>query len=342
MDIHIVRDEAGLDLLATEWNSLLPGAVSDVPFLRHEYITTWWSTLGGGEWPAGELCTVVGRGQGGRLVGAAPLFRTLTPGGAPALRFIGSREISDYLDLIVGPEALASFVEEVLTVLETEAWESLELDNVLEGSPTLPVVEAAARRRGWATTRQRLKSAPVAGLEGGWEAYLSRLDRKNRHELRRKMRKIESHPAGIEVRWTRPTQEGAAEVDIFLDLMTHDPAKARFLTPRMREYFRRLAFTGGTHGWLELALMYVGGTPAAGYLIFAYRNRLWIYNSGLDPAFLALSPGWVLLGRVIEAAANAGMEAVDFLRGEETYKIQLGGVPRYLERLQVQRVNRGQ
>jgi len=337
MPIDIVRDETGLARMAAEWNDLLAGAVSDVPFLRHEYVSTWWSSLGGGEWPEGELCLVVDRGSDGRLLGIAPLFRTGASAGESTLRLIGSREISDYLDVIVDRERHASFVEACLARLETEAWDILELDNVLEDSPTLPAMEAAAQQRGWATSRARGKPCPLVHLEAGWEGYLARLDKKQRHELRRKMRRAEAHPSEIDVRHIRATDHPEAEVDRFLELMATDPGKADFLTGPMRQHFHRLAKVGFERGWLELSLLIVGGRPAAGYLDFVYRNRLWIYNSGLDPSFLALSPGWVLLGYVIQAAAEAGMEAVDFLRGEEDYKTRLGGVPRFVGRLEIRR-----
>jgi CelD/BcsL family acetyltransferase involved in cellulose biosynthesis len=337
MPIDIVRDQAALARMAAEWNDLLAGAVSDVPFLRHEYVSTWWSSLGGGEWPEGELCLVVERGPEGRLSGIAPLFRTRASAGSSTLHLIGSREISDYLDVIVAPDEHAPFVEACLSRLETEAWDNLELDNVLEGSPTLTVMEAAARRRGWATRRSRGKPCPLVDLEGGWEGYLARLDKKQRHELRRKMRRAEEHPSKIDVQHIRATDRPETEIEDFLQLMATDPGKAAFLTGPMRQHFHELARVGFEHGWLELSLLLIDGQPAAGYLDFVYRNRLWIYNSGFEPSFLALSPGWVLLGYVIQAAAESGVEAVDFLRGEEDYKTRLGGSPRYVERLEVRR-----
>ncbi|HET7012031.1 MAG TPA: GNAT family N-acetyltransferase [Anaerolineales bacterium] len=337
MPIDIVRDQATFSRMGAEWNRLLSTGVTDVPFLRHEYLALWWSTLGGGEWAEGDLCVVEATDDRGRLTGIAPLFRTPTPEGAFSLRWIGSREISDYLDLIVAPADHEAFVEAMLDRLEGEAWSVLELDNVLEDSPTLPVVEAAARKRGWPVTRTRTKPCPLARLEGGWEGYLARLDKKQRHELRRKMRRAQSHPSGIEVRHIREAGRLEMEIEGLLGLMALDSAKAEFLSPTMKEHFRGLARTGGREGWLQLSFLLAGGGPAAGYLSFVYRNRLWIYNSGMDPSHLSLSPGWVLLGHMIQDAAEAGMEAVDFLRGEETYKTQLGGVPRTIEQLVVRR-----
>ena len=151
------------------------------------------------------------------------------------------------------------------------------------------------------------------------------------------MRRAQSHPSRIEVRHIREAGRLETEIEGLLELMALDSAKAEFLSPKMKEHFRGLARVGGREGWLQLSFVLAGGEPAAGYLSFAYGNRLWIYNSGMDPSHLSLSPGWVLLGHMIQDAAEGGMEAVDFLRGEENYKTRLGGLPRYVEQLVVRR-----
>ena len=52
-----------------------------------------------------------------------------------------------------------------------------------------------------------------------------------------------------------------------------------------------------------------------------------LYNSGFDPAHAALSPGLVLLARVVRDAIERGMRRFDFLRGEERYKYEFEPTP---------------
>jgi len=40
---------------AEDWNNLLAQSITHVPFLRHEYLSVWWQTQGGGEWTAHNL-----------------------------------------------------------------------------------------------------------------------------------------------------------------------------------------------------------------------------------------------------------------------------------------------
>ena len=93
------------DIPAEAWNSLLAGGVTHAPFLRHEYLDSWWQTRGGGEWPQDARLCLVSAEQDGQLVGIAPLFFA-----RETLWLLGSIEISDYLDLIVRPGDLGLFL----------------------------------------------------------------------------------------------------------------------------------------------------------------------------------------------------------------------------------------
>jgi hypothetical protein len=109
MQIEIIRSITELAHLESEWNDLLKSSASHVPFLRYEFLTTWWQTLGGGEWEHGDLYIICGRDENGSLRGIAPFFLTDNLEGESALMLVGSIEISDYLDFIVPPEDLAQF-----------------------------------------------------------------------------------------------------------------------------------------------------------------------------------------------------------------------------------------
>jgi CelD/BcsL family acetyltransferase involved in cellulose biosynthesis len=336
MNLAFIHDNPGFERLAGEWNDLLGRSVCDVPFLRHEYQRTWWSTLGGGEWESGELWVGVGRDDGGRLQGIAPLFRTRTRDGSDALMFTGSIEISDYLDLLVLPEATERFARALLEALErdrTGSSTALDLYNIPEASPTWIALETVATQRGWSVARQRLQPCPVIRLPGDWETYLTSLEGKQRHELRRKLRRAESHVAPVRLRLVEPGDDLAEATDRFLRLMAFDVAKTGFLTPAMRRQFHGTVEAASENGWLQMAFLEVGGDPAAGYLNFDYRGRIWVYNSGINPEHTALSPGWVLLAQLIRWAIEHGRSEFDFLRGDEAYKRQLGGVERAIYRL---------
>jgi len=340
MHIATIRTMPELISLEKEWNDLLAHSASHVPFLRHEYITTWWQGMGGGEWSHGELFVVTARQEQGELIGIAPLFLTDNRDGEPALMLLGSIEISDYLDIIARPEDLPTFLEALLEHLASErtpACHLLDLYNLLESSPTLPALQDKAKKLGWNYSQQLLQHCPYIPLPGDWEKYLCNIDKKQRHEIRRKMRRAGEYY--LPLRWYI-VQDGATleqEVDSFLKLMADDPDKAKFLTPAMHTQMHSIVQAAFNAGWLQLAFIEVNGVKAAAYLNFDYMNHIWVYNSGLDFRFSELSLGWVLLGYLLEWANEHKREYFDFMRGDEQYKYRFGAIDRRVMRLLVRK-----
>jgi CelD/BcsL family acetyltransferase involved in cellulose biosynthesis len=331
-EIRWIRDEAEWPALDAGWNALLERSGADVPFLRSEIQRVWWRHLGGGEWDRAELRLAVWENRG-----IAPLFRTAN--GEPVLRLVGSAEIMDYLDLIAAPEDTPPFVDalfDALAALPAEEWRRLEFRNLRPGSPSIPALERAAAARGWSVTREDLQPCPVIALPDSWEEYLERLDKKQRHEIRRKLRRAEGAEETVEVRMADFSRL-PAEVDDFLALMAGDRRKADFLTPVMRTQFHELAAEAASAGILQLAFLLVDGRKAAGFFNFDYRNRIWVYNSGMNAEFAILSPGWVLLAHLVRLAIENRHSAFDFLRGNEVYKFQWGGIPEILQKIEIGR-----
>ena len=341
MHLQILHTIDELEAIAGEWNDLLTCCTaSHVPFLRHEYLAAWWKTLGGGEWKSGELFVVTARGEDGQLVGIAPLFYGLNRQGEAALLLLGSIEISDYLDIIVRQPELPAFIDALFELLHSDqapAWQTLDLYNLPEESPTLSALQNAAESRGWHYSQEKLHPCPYIPLPGDWEAYLASIDKKQRHEIRRKMRRIEE--SEIPHRWYIVQDEANldAEIDDFLNLMAFDPEKEHFLTEVMRTQQRAAIHAAFRAGWLQLAFIEINGVKAAGYLNFDYAGTIWVYNSGLNFDYREFSPGWVLLGYLLKWANENRRTAFDFMRGNEDYKYRFGAVDRFIVRACIQR-----
>jgi CelD/BcsL family acetyltransferase involved in cellulose biosynthesis len=337
MAMEFVRNETEWSSMKQAWNELLSRSPADSPFLRWEYQHAWWRHRGGGEWPSAELRIAVWREEG-RLRGIAPLLRSDGEGG-PALHLIGSVEISDYLDFIVPPEFLTRFVETLLDGLAakpSEEWQVLDFCNMPPSSNTISALSREVEKHGWEWKVEPLQICPVIRLPESWDRYLETLDKKQRHEIRRKLRHAEEGEEKVILR--RGTAENInGDVDEFLRLMAFDARKAAFLTPAMRDQFHALAAAADEAGMLQLSFLEVNGRLAAGFFNFDYRNRIWVYNSGMDPEFSALSPGWVLLALLLRQSIEQGRREFDFLRGNESYKFQWGGKGERLNRLIVHR-----
>jgi CelD/BcsL family acetyltransferase involved in cellulose biosynthesis len=151
------------------------------------------------------------------------------------------------------------------------------------------------------------------------------------------MRRVESYD--LPTRWYIVADESTldAEIEAFLQLMAYDQNKANFLTAAMRAQMRLGAWAAWKAGYLQLAFLEVDGQKAAGYINFDYNNHIWVYNSGLNFDYYSLSPGWVLLGYLLQWANEHNRAIFDFLRGDEDYKYRFGGIDRRVLRVVIRR-----
>ena len=331
MEFTLHKDFSAIN--AHEWNALVESSITDVPFLRHEYLSQWWQTLGGGEWKQAEL-VLVSASENGRLIGIAPLFKADYDGRA-ALLFVGSIEVSDYLDLIVRAEDLPRFLSGLIDFLASSGTCSgLPFDwyNLPDSSPTLAALKAESERRGWNYHEEIYRPTPRIALTGDFETYLAGIEKKQRHEIKRKMRRAMEDERDVRFYIVEDASTLDAEIDDFFKLMVQDSNKAGFLTDAMRTQIISTLKSAFEHGYLWMAFLSVDGVKAAGCVNFDYKNKLWGYNSGVNRDLMELSPGWVLLGHQIQWACEHGRYEFDFMRGDEDYKYRFGGVNRFVMR----------
>jgi CelD/BcsL family acetyltransferase involved in cellulose biosynthesis len=202
-----------------------------------------------------------------------------------------------------------------------------DLHCVPGASRTLSALDEIAAPLGFTVVRALEERCPVLALPGSWEAYLQGLSGKQRHELTRKMRRLDRElPQARITALSRPTDIDLRIGDFF-DLHRRSAAgKARFMDARMEAFFRRAAIALATAGAARLWFLDAPEGPLASYMTIEWNGTVGLYNSGFRPDRAALSPGVVLLASLIQDAIARGCRRFDFLRGEERYKYDLGGV----------------
>lgn len=336
----MIRETEGLQNLAGEWRSLLARVPLATPFQTPEFQLAWWEHLGGGEWEKGDLYCLAGRGSDGELAGVAPLF---LPGGRSAqgqLLLLGSHEIADYLDFIAPPETQADFIRSAFEHLDGDQsipWDYLDLYNLPDNSPSLPIMEEAAKGLDWGWQLEPLQQAPAIPLPESWDAYLSKLSKKKRHEVRRKLRRAVGYIPPAELSRAASAEEIHAALETLFDLMRENDQKRSFLTDSMQEQLGAIVEAGREHGWLQLSELRFGQETAAVELNFDYGGTVWAYNSGSRADYRELSPGVVLHALLIQEAIAQEREGYDFMRGDEEYKFRLGGQSKQVMRATIHR-----
>lgn len=328
MQLHVYTTAEGFDALHEEWAALLAVNAIDEVFLTWEWQQLWWEA-----YQPGDLWLVAGRDDAGALIGIAPLYRERD---SQIVRFVGGLDVTDYLDLLVTPTARDAFCTKLADWLRDQAaaFNSIGLCDIPALSANLHCLQHALETAGFAVEVVPHEVCPQITLPKTFEAHVEALDKKQRHELRRKLRRAEEGD-GDKVDWYIVGQDDrvpahndfADQLECFLYLMSAShPDKAAFLkSPHHVTFFRTAMPQLYARGWVQLAFLTVNDEQVATYLSLDYGNRIGLYNSGLRPDIYSnLSTGIVLLAYIIRHAVEQGRTVFDFLRGNEEYKYRMG------------------
>ncbi len=316
-----------LDSLEAAWNDVLPASATDSIFLTPRWQRLWWKHFGEGAEPL-----VFALEHDGTTVGIAPMY--LRDG---ELSLMGSTEVCDYGDFVLPAEHCTGGLSALFAHLEPLPWSTLVLHSVPGESPTLDFLRALDSRYQVDIAQEDV--APQLELGGDWEVYLSGLSKKDRHELRRKFRRLD---AAGDVKFVTCTDHGALPSDVTDFLKLHRESrddKAAFMTDHMEAFFRETVTEFLGDGTARLSFLEVNGNRAAAILAFDYRNDRLLYNSGFDQAFGYLSVGLLLKALSLREAIEGGKRRYDFLRGNEPYKYDLGAVDRPIYQCTVRRAD---
>lgn len=329
--IATVATEETFEQLWKDWEALLSHCPGQRVFQTPTWHHLWWQEMADGA----ELHLTSLR-EDGKLVGLAPLMCK-----GDSLSFLGDTDLWDYHDFIVAPGKEQDFFPYLFDVLDRQPWREFTLTSVPETSSFLAHLNQLCNARGYTVEQTPEDVAPGLALPASWDEYLSSLSKKDRHELRRKLRRLESQ---ADFKWydcSASAHEPEAfnrDLTDFFTLMGQSRAeKAAFLTPDREAFFRRMAARLAEAGCLRLFFMEVEGKRVAGAWCFDYGDTRFLYNSGYNPAYAPLSVGLLLNALSLRQAIEEGKKYFDFLRGNEPYKYDLGAKDVQLYRIVIRR-----
>ena len=206
---------------------------------------------------------------------------------------------------------------------------AVRLEFVPEERPTLDAFDSALTEAGYQVTRSRQTVSPVLSLPDSYDGYVQSLGKKERHELRRKVRRLESAGAAS-FRFASDGERGTV-LDRFFELhRVSRGEKADFMTPDAERFFREIADALAPLDRLRLGVLSFDGTDAAVLFGFSLGGVLALYNAAYDPGLATLSVGIISHAWEIREAIARGYTTYDLIRGDEPYKYDLGATDRWL------------
>ncbi len=285
-------------------------------FILPPWLEVWWRAFQ----PKTELYLTSVHDRSG-IIGIAPLH--LRGGEA---RFVGSPDVCDYQDFVIVPGKETEFYDALLDDLARRGVSQLDLNPLRPDSSVIKSLVGVVEKRGGDVICQEGDVTVEMDLPGDWEEYLAGLDKKQRHEVRRKLRRL-WEAGDVRYRCREVSQEDVVSLtDTFLRLFSLSrEEKAGFMTSQMEVFFRSLAQTMAEVKLLRYGVLEVAAQPAAMLMGFDYEGAMYLYNSAYDPQYDSLSAGLLSKVLCIRESIALGRRKWDFLKGAEKYKYQLGG-----------------
>jgi CelD/BcsL family acetyltransferase involved in cellulose biosynthesis len=303
------------DSLSSFWLKPRSRLQWDCIFVLPPWLETWWQELGPSSNP--YLGAVKWKGT---IIGIAPLLLK----GKEAC-FIGSADVCDCSDFVVRTGSQLDFFSTLLDDLIQKGIRRLYLGPLRPESTVLSHLVSIADERGYEVSCATENVSLELDLPSTWEGYLEILNQKQRHEVRRKLRRLRE-VGELNYKVVEASDAVPDSIDLFLRFFRESRQdKETFLTGKRESFFRALAKAMSRAQLLRMGILELDTQPVAAVMCFDYSNTVYLYNSSYNPQYGSLSVGLISKILCIKDSIERGRGKFDFLKGAEQYKYRLGG-----------------
>lgn len=329
-----ITTEEELSNLKEDWNRLSETAGQPNVFMTFDWFRAWNQRFTR-ENPNGRRPHVLVLKKEGAVTGISPLIRRKVSRfgvGARKLEFVGGE--ADYNDLVLGndPEGQSEAVVKFLAQTQDQ-WDVVDLRQLREtGNAITPIDNALSHAGLTYRIAPEQERCPFVPIDAPSSVIVSRLSRSTHRmadglrTLRKKQHRLERMSAqGLRIRIIENPHEEPGLLEKLIALESQKHVDGKLAPPFIAVYpevFQSLFDTLGPRGWIYVALMEIGAMPMGWRLGFRCGKQLWDYSTAYDRTFARLSPGTMLVNAVLDYGLSHGYIEHDFLRGEESYKMQ--------------------
>lgn len=300
------------------WDAL--AAEAGRPFCTPAWMLAWWQEGRSGD---ARLRVVLALDADGALVGVGPFFAQVALGLAE-YRLLGAG-----FSHRVGPLARAGREQEVAAALATglAAASPPPASIVFEGidaSDPWPELVADGWARAHGGRRPRVRTdvtmdAPSIALDGDYEAWMARRERKFRKEARRTARRLEEEG----VRGRLATEQEAVDTLLRLHHERWEDRGGSNVGAAAGRVIAAAARAIDDEKRLAVALLEGPDGPVAAELVLRAGDAVGFWGGGFDAAWARHAPGTQTMLLALEAAAADGARSADLGGGAHDYKWRL-------------------
>jgi len=323
LTVELIQDEQTFAQMGPLWNRLVDEAGLDHPFIRHEWVYTWWESFK----PEAALHILLVK-EATEAVAIAPLMADRGRiYGCRVRRLRGIANVyTERFDLI-----LARHAKEACRAIwkflaaESTSWDILELRQIPEGGRAAEFLPFWAFEDKFLLGQWHSSDGPFIPIQQPWDGYVKTLSKKHLSNLRGRAKGL--HRVG-EVR--HEVVSGQEDLQHALDdafLLEAAAWKGKAGTAIMNRpdrlaFYRKLLTKAAGCGTLQLHFLKIEHKRIAVQITLVVHGKLYILKSGYDPRYAAYGPSLILLESMLKDAWKRRLTEVDFLGDAERWKLE--------------------
>lgn len=324
--ITVVDTNDGFAALREQWDALQNSSIETSIFLSWEWQFYWWKYYGKQQKLRLLLVT-----SGDRIVGILPLyiqpvtlFRQIQ---VSLLRLVGTGGDTspDYLGPILerGTENETAQLLADFVLTHMQDWDVLRLTDMPQDSIFQQALTSLCRERNVRFSHGLSARIAIIPLPESWEAYLGSMTSSHRYNMVSRMRKLERQFRMRFFAWSDAENIDTA-VDRLIELhclrwQGRNESHA-FSSPEYIDFHREVIRVCLERGWLRLYCLEADNVIIAMHYCYRFRNQIFEFQGGFDPAYAKFALGQVITGYSIQNAIEEGNSVYDFLRGDYEHK----------------------
>ena len=320
-EIHIkqISDRESFASMKDQWNHLLQESSTQSAFLSWEWLYSWWNVYGEHK----RLYLIIAW-RDSQLAGIAPFMlekrgkfgvglRVLTSLGTPQSDIGGFIYRRDDAEVV---NSLFNYLSKQMS-----EWDIIELNEFLESSLEYSALKQTFSHH-YSSITKEIKQHFHMPLEGNWESYLKNLPKKFRYNLGRAVRLAEEiGPVECKHYKGENLNEDVIHTIVQINRYSHFPRL--YNLPTEQAFLKTLAQQMSHSNGFWAYLLFVDGQPVAYEYGFHYNSRFEDWRAGFDTRLASnISIGKALAMMVIQACYDQRITEIDFLRGDEPYKLE--------------------
>ncbi|MEM7455709.1 MAG: GNAT family N-acetyltransferase [Planctomycetota bacterium] len=316
MKLHVVRDLNGIEALKQRWTEL----DQDHPFRSFDWYFSWFEHCSSGEAPY----VITDQNTQSETQMIAPFYSTTTRLGGRKLCLAADGHVcTDYGQIASHDLRFESNISNLMWWLASgDPWHNhayCEFDGLPQNCSTTLSTLSELNRVGFEPEIFELQNCWEVGLPETWEELNARFSKKHRRKTKKALSNLDNcevhsladsdfdslWPEFVRLHQMRRTQVG-------------DPGC--FADSNFERFLRHATRRLGRRDLADVHIVESKNQPVAASLSFFSPTKTFMYQTGFDPGFSKLEPGYMLIVAALRQAIARRHRYFDFMRGDEPYK----------------------